>query len=732
VKLIIAEKPSLAKNIMQAIGSEKFTRQSGYYESPDYIVTFAFGHLFSLYDLEDYKGKAEQEKKPLWTLEDLPFKPQQFKFNLRKNYKTNTVDSGVRAQFSTIKKLCARKDVESIINAGDSDREGEIIIRIILKEAGNKKPVMRLWMPDQTTETILSGLRQLKSDTEYDSLANEGYARTYIDWIYGINLTRLATLKSGTMLRVGRVIVPIVKAIYDREMEIRNFIPRKYYALISKAETNGTPIELISKEKYDLTELPFAQSKCDSYNLAGATVKDIKKDETAIQAGKLYSLSNLQGVLGKKYKMSPKKSLAIVQALYDAGYVSYPRTNSEYLATAERSKINAILDKLKAKGYKVISKDAKKSIYDDSKIESHSALTPTLKLADKANLSEDEWKVYSTILNRFLAVFCSEDCLVNRTTITIAINHGWENFTLRGDVFLSKGWMQYDDPGRNDKILPKLKKGDPVNIDFKPVEKETTPPKYYTVDTLNKFLKNPFKKQHEADSEDGSSSTLQAENQPPLSDEQEYKAIFEGVEIGTEASRTGIIDNAINSGYISLKNNTYRLLPGGEFLIQSLQQLGIEMEKEKTAELGRVLKRVYRGEMSIEESVSIAFREVQSAFTSSFGIHINRSETSNAQATLKVVGTCPKCGSDVVERQKLYGCSNKDCKFGIWKNDKFFAGIGKKVTATVVRNLISKKQVNLKGCTSARTGKKFDCRVTADFSSTYPKYEIHFDQTPKK
>lgn len=724
MKVIIAEKPSLAKNIMASIGTAKFKKEDGYFESPEYIVTWAFGHLFGLYDIEDYSSPNNDEEKPGWTLEGLPFCPHEFHFGIRKDTKTKKVDAGVKKQFGIIKKLCARKDVECVINAGDADREGEIIVRIILDQAGNQKPVMRLWMPDQTAETIRAELRNLKSDAAYDNLANEGYARTYIDWLYGVNLTRLATLKSGTLLRVGRVIVPIVKAIYDRDMEIRNFVPKKYYGVVSKEKTNDEVIELVSKKTFDIPEVEEARKLCATYNAAGAKVTDVKTEEKSIQPGKLYSLSKLQGVLGKKFKMSPKESLAIVQSLYEAGYVTYPRTNSEYLATAEKGKINAVVEKLNQQGYKVCPKDQKRSIYDDSKIESHSALTPTTKLAKQTDLKEREWQVYSTILNRFLAVFCSEECTVDRTVITIEVGEGLEIFKLKGDVFKQKGWMQYDDIGRSDKILPKLAKGDIVNIDFKPTEKETTPPKHYTVDSLNNFLKNPFK--HHSTENEEEANGPDAEEEAAPTDDQEYAAIFEGVEIGTEATRTSIIENAIKTQYISLKNNVYTILPGGEFFIQSLHKLGIEMEKEKTAELGRVLKKVYKGELSIEESVTLAYRQVRLAFTASYSVNIDRSDipAGVAGAEPVAIGQCPKCGNDVVERDKLFGCVNKECKFAIWKDNKLMVSIGRKLSGSIVKALLKDEKVLLKKCKSAKTGNTFDTFLLADFSGDYPQLSM--------
>lgn len=724
MKVIIAEKPSLAKNIMTAIGTSKFKREDGYFESPEYIVTWAFGHLFSLYDIEEYSSGVKDDEKVVWTLEGLPFRPAEFRFGLKRDIKTKKTDTGVKKQFGIIKKLCARSDVECVINAGDADREGEIIVRIILDQANNKKPVMRLWMPDQTAETIRAELRSLKNDNNYDNLANEGYARTYIDWLYGVNLTRLATLKSGTLLRVGRVIVPIVKAIYDRDMEIRNFVPKKYYGVVSKEKTNGEEIELVSKKVFDLSDVDGAKKLCAVYNSTGAKVTDVKTEEKTIQPGKLYSLSKLQGVLGKKFKMSPKESLAIVQTLYEAGYVTYPRTNSEYLATAEKGKINTVVEKLKEQGYKVCSKDEKRSIYDDSKIESHSALTPTSKLAKQSDLKEREWQVYSTILNRFLAVFCSEECTVDRTVITIEVGDGLEVFKLKGDVFRQKGWMEYDDTGRSDKVLPKLSKGDKVNIDFKPVEKETAPPKHYTVDSLNNFLKNPFKNQTAEDSEED--NVPGADDEALITDDQEYAAIFEGVEIGTEATRTGIIENAIKTQYIALKNNVYTILPGGEFLVESLHKLGIDMKKEKTAELGRVLKKVYKGELSIEDSVTMAYQRVRNSFTASHGVTIDKADIPHgvSGAAPVCIGKCPKCGNDVVERDKVFSCINKECKFAIWKDSKYLASIGRKFSASVVKALLEDGKVLLKKCKSKKTGNTFDTFLIADFSGDYPQFTM--------
>ena len=547
MKLIIAEKPSLARNIASSIGN--MNKRTSYFENSEYIVTWAFGHLFSLCDIDDYNPNPDGSKR--WSMDNLPCFPDKFRFRLRQDENKQT-DSGVERQFTVIKELCERADVDTVINAGDSDREGEIIIRLCVNntralELG--KSFKRLWLPDQTPETIRSALAEMKDESEYESLANEGFARTYIDWLYGVNLTRFATLKCGTLLRVGRVIIPIVKAIYDRDMAIRNFKPEKYYTIASKTERDGEKIELVSKNKYSANELYKANRDCEKYNTAQTVVVGRKSKKDTMSPGKLYSLSKLQNYLGKKFKMPMEKSLAIVQKLYEEGYVTYPRTNSEYLATAEQDKIKKILEGIRKIGYPVKFRFSK-TIFDDSKIESHSALTPTYKIPDKNKLSPEEMQVYSTILRRFVAVFCELECKVEKTEIRIKTGE-LEEFVLKGTVIVEPGWTKFDDYTQKDKILPKLEKGDIIETDFKPLEKETNPPKHYTIETLNNYLKNPFKEEKSQASENES-------------DDEDYKAIFEGLELGTEATRTGIIENARRSNYIKLNKDVYTILPDGE------------------------------------------------------------------------------------------------------------------------------------------------------------------------
>lgn len=702
--VIIAEKPSLARNICAGITQSTgvaMQRKNGYFEGAGYVVTWAFGHLFSLYDIEDYTNTSGK-----WSMDGLPCFPETFKFKLRLG-PDKKVDAGVQSQFDTIKYLCNRPDTETIVNAGDSDREGEIIIRLCVTHtgaldipcgSGEKRKFLRLWLPDQTPETVGKALREMKSEDEYTPLADEGFARTYIDWLYGVNLTRYATLKTGTLLRVGRVIVPIVRAIYDRDMAIKNFVPGTYYVAVSKEKTKDEEIELVSQVKFDKDNYAGVEALCKKYNASEAIVISKKTKKETINPGKLFSLSKLQSLLGKKYKMSMADSLAIVQKLYEEGYLTYPRTNSEYLATNEKDKIKKIIGNIQSMGYPVVFKD-KKSIFDDSKIESHSALTPTYKIPKKEALSEKEMIVYQTVFRRFVSVFCDEDCLALQTEIVIDVG-GYEQFTLKGITILQKGFMRFDDSEKKDKLLPPLEKGDKVNIDFKPSEKQTSPPRHYTIETLNNYLKNPFREDKaKAESENGESEN----------DEEDYRAIFEGLELGTEATRTGIIDNARRSGYIQLKKDVYTILPDGEYLIEQLTLMNISMDKYKTSLLGQALKKVYRGDISVSDSVKIAEDEIALVFKKKDDAAELDTDTGFYG---DYVGVCPVCGKRVVKGKYSYGCMGyKDgCKF------KINSVICKRpISISNARLLLSeqKSTSQIQGFIS-KNGKQFSARLKLD------------------
>lgn len=677
---------------------ETIKRNDGYSESENYYIVPAFGHLFSLNDIEEYN--PQQAEKTYWNMEQLPFFPEEYQFSLKKDMKTKAVDTGVKKQFQTIKRLIDSNDTESIVHCGDSDREGEIIVRIILKQAGNTKPVYRLWLPDQVEKTIIQSLSSMELDSVYDRLAEEGYARTYIDWNYGINLTRYATLKCNTLLKVGRVVSAIVKTIYDRDKEIEQFVPQKYLGLTSKEKTKNEVIELTSATTYPtVNDIEACKALCAVYNQAGARVTDIKTEEKIIQSPKLFSQSGLQNVLSKKYKYSPDKTLSLVQSLYEKGYVSYPRTPTEYLATAEKPKVQEIISTIKAKGTTGITFKDTKRIFDDSKIESHSAITPTIKIPDLSTLTTDERNCYETIFNRFCSVFCEEDCRINQTLMTISIGDV-EQFVLKGNVGISKGWKQFEAVEEKEKELPSLAVDDEVVIKFMPVEKETQPKKHFTVETLNNYLKNPFREESK---------------QAKEADESDYQALFDGLEIGTEATRPSIIAGAIKSGYIALDKVNYIIQDKGKYYIESLDKLGIDMSKEKTVFLGKTLKEVYKGTKTIQESLTVVNNEIKSIIDKDCQV---QKMASPAKAE---IGKCPVCGKAIYETPKAYSCNGgiDGCGYVLWKGL-----LGKQITEAQAKKLFQSGKTDFITGLQSKSGKLFTARLVLKGSKT----EFEFKQ----
>lgn len=702
-RVIIAEKPGLAVNVVKSLYKEKFIKNDGYFESENFIVTFAFGHLFKLCDIDDYIG--EQGKK--WTMDILPFIPGDFKFKLKD-------DPGVRKQYKIISKLINRNDVDSIINCGDSDREGEIIIRLIVQDIFNScnisKTVYRLWSPDQTAQTLSAGAHNPKDDNLYDNLANEGLARTEIDWLLGINITRYLTLKaqSDRPLRVGRVMIPIIKKVYDRDMEIKNFISKKYYKVESAATTNGEIIKLVVKDQFDNIE--EAKSLSDKLNECDAIVTNIESEDVKKQPGHLFSLGKLQNFLSKKYKYTMKESLEIIQKLYEAGYITYPRTNSEYLATGDKDKIKKIIDNIN-NGSDLLEFKDKKSIFDDSKIESHSALIPTLKIPAEGELKDKYLVIYNTIKNRFICNFLKEDTIVKKTTLTITLDD--YNFKLVGNMIIQKGFLAYEGGDKKDNTLPNVKVGDKVNIDFKALEKHTEPPQKLTISALNNYLKNP-------------SGSSEGED-----DEIDYKKLFEGIEIGTEATRTGIIENCKICGYISEKNTILSIEPLGIKLINLLDQLNINLYAEKTVEFSKALKKVYKDEITIQETINLIIDELKDIVNKSESIEVEKIQSEKQER--EVIGKCPRCGCNIYEGDKIFYCegfkNNPKCEFVIFKEDKFFKDKGKKITKTMAKAFLQGKATKVKGLKKKNGNGMYDANVTMIEKEFNGKKYVNFNMT---
>ena len=699
LSLIIGEKPSQARMIAQAVGAYK--KQDGYMEGSGYLVSYCYGHLYELCDLEEYLDQSYHPgDKVLWRMDSLPFYPEEWKFRYREK-----LAEGVDKQIRVLSELMNREDVGTIYAAGDPDREGEVIVRLVL-ENGMKshKPVKRLWLPALTPSAIRKGIEEAGSIMDYTTLEDAGKARAALDWLIGIELTRYATLKTGSFLRIGRCISPIVTKIVEREQEIRSFVPENYLSVVSKTLVDELEIELDTKKRFGVEHKKEAEDYAEVLNSRKAVVTHVERKRTTIHPPKLFSMSDLQSYACRKDKtLTPADVLDAVQQLYEHGCVTYPRTGSNYLSEEESGTVQAVIDTLTAAGYTEIgNRPGDRRIYDSSRVESHSALIPTVKLPD-GKIPEKAALIYGMILHRFFAVFCSKPCLADRTEMKISC--GDEQFTLTGSVLVQQGWQKYETSEKKDRILPDLKEGTEVPVLFKPVEKTTTPPKRFTVETLNAWMKAPMRSEKSAEE---------------YSDA-EWKDILSEATICTEATRAETIERCSKSGYIELKNGTYRALEKGEHLVNIMEELHICLTPEKTVELSRDLHEIIEGKMTPEGIYGKARTRLDEIFRYGESVPTKRMVSKKSG---EAVGVCPRCGEAVREFGKGYGCSG--CSFVLWKNDRLLEKLKMPLSRETAALLLKEGRVFVKGLYSVKKDRNFDAWVVLDDTGKYVNYRLEF------
>ncbi|WP_050499909.1 DNA topoisomerase, partial [Clostridium botulinum] len=513
-----------------------------------------------LKNVSEYEGR-----KIKWNEIKLPYIPEKFQYKIKN-------DNGIKKQFKILKNLINSENVDGIYNCGDNDSEGQILIDEILMASKNNKITYRMILPDQTEKTVLSEIDRKALNSEYINFANEGFARQRLDWIYGINTTLLLSVKSGILLNCGRLIAPIVKKIYDVDISIKHFIPTTYYQC--ESDING--IKLAVSDKFNNSSL--AEKLADELNKEKSFVKDITSKDTHKKPSKLFSLTSLQKYMNKNYKMKADEVLAICQSLYEKKYQTYPRTDSEYMSEQEKEKVKDIIIELNDSNLEF--KD-KKTVFDNTKVEAHSALTPTTNIP--TDLNDKERLVYNTVCNRFKANFCKEECIIS--TSEMIIECGSNEFKFKGEIMKQKGFTTYE-PILNLKVLPKLNKGDVINHEFKAVEKQTQPPKKMTQDKLLSYLENPFRSYEE-------------------DEEIEVKELG----LGTPGTRSEIIKKCCMK-YIEDKNNILSITDLGIKFIETINKLGINLYAEKTINLSKNLKSVRNGKITLKDCLNNAQKEL--------------------------------------------------------------------------------------------------------------------------
>ncbi len=681
MKVIIAEKPSVAKNIADAVRSNK--RKNGYFEGSDYLVTWAFGHLLELLDAKDYDLKMSS-----WRMENYPFIPQKFQYKVKSNSKNRAVvDEGAFKQIELIKELINKEDVNGVISACDYDREGQIIGDIVLEYLDVNKGVERLLLNEWTPAEVEAGLKKLKPNSKMEPLRDAGISRQWVDWVIGINLTSVATLKyqrgSGRPLNIGRVLLPSLKIIYDRDMEIEQFKPEAFYKLLADFKTKSGEVyegiyTLDNKDKFP--EKASLQSVQKAIKDKDGIIVDKQVEKKKEYPPSLFNLSNLQGHVTSKYKgWTSDKVLKVAQSLYEKKFITYPRTASMALEESLTSKAQKVLNAVE-KGLPYedeIIFVVNKRVFDNSKVESHSAIIPTYLLPK--GLNGDEKIVYEAVKNRFIMQFMPVAEHEEATLIT-KVEEARGEFISKGRIQLIKGWKKVEDIQSKDKSLPMAEKGDTVHtVKTKIQEKKTMPPKKHTEKTLLRVMETCGKKYKEG--EQGS---------------EEVQAILSGFSIGTPATRAETIKKLETVGYIERSGKNLTVTDMGKRLVEMFPVKEL-FDLEYTGKLEKSLSQIEKGHLKKQEFLGEMFNFTTSAVEviKKDDFHIINEIKSKDQKEYEILGKCPLCKSDVIEGKKGYGCSNwkAGCKFVVWKNDKFLEALKVRPTKEVVAKLLEKGKV---------------------------------------
>lgn len=701
VQLILAEKPSVAKNIADALKIK--TKKEGYFEGNNYIITWAFGHLVELYDAKDYDGKMRS-----WKMDNFPFIPSEFKYKVKSNSRNRAqTDGGAAKQLKTIHSLMKRSDVETIISACDYDREGQLIADSIIYRGG-KKPkaaVYRLLLNEWTPNEVLQGLENLKPNTAMQPLRDAGVSRQWADWVIGINLTSVATLKyqqgKSKALNIGRVLLPTLKIIYDRDQEIKNFKPEDYFKLTATFQTaDNQEYEGIftekKEDKFKKKELLEPIHEAIQNKRAIITDKQVEKKKEFPPF--LFNLSNLQGFITNKYKgWTSDKVLKVAQSLYEKKLITYPRTSSIAL---EESLVGKTAHVLKVHSEELPYKDEikfmkTKRVFNNAKVESHSAIIPTYMKPKR--LSADEGIVYTAIKNRFIMQFMPIAEYEETKLITKILDVDLSGvFHSKGKVQLIEGWKKVEKIQSKDTLLPVVNKEELVDVTDSEVSSHVTkPPKHHTERTLLRVMETCGKSYKEDESEELLGS------------------ILTGFSIGTAATRAETIKKLKDVGYITTESKHLLCTELGNRLVETFPVKNL-FDLEFTGRLEKGLSDIQKGKASKQEFLRVVFDfTTDSVETIKGGEDVIVNKVVSTRATNEVLGTCPECGGKVTDGYKAFSCSNwkKGCSFAIWKNDKFLASMRKKPTKTMVKKLLKEKKVFVKGLTSKK-GKKFNAYLS--------------------
>ena len=678
MKLVIAEKPSVAKTIANVIGATK--HNDGYLSGNGYAVSWCFGHLAELAQAESYN-----ESYGKWKYEDLPIIPETWQY---------AVSEDKRKQFDVVSGLMNSGDITEVINACDAGREGELIFRTVFNLAGCKKPMKRLWISSMEDTAIKDGFNNLRPGSEYDNLYLAALCRSKADWLVGINATRLFSVLYHRTLNVGRVVSPTLAMIVQREAEINAFKSEPFYKTVLEFDGFRAESERFSDEE-------SATATAQICNNDEPIVRSVERKEKSEKAPALYDLTTLQGDANRILGYTAQQTLDYLQSLYEKKLCTYPRTDSKFLTDDMKGSVNEIVaisaDAIDLVSPKNINAD---KICNSKKVSDHHAiiLTKSVKNTDINSLIAGEREILKLIAIRTLCAV-SEPYVYTETTAVISC--GGREFNTKGRFVTNPGWKVYLKADEPDSNLTELYEGQILNPKYISVtEGKTTPPKHFTEDTIL--------------------SAMEKAGAKDMPDEAERKGL------GTPATRASIIEKLVSVGFVTRKKGqkTVNLIPDGigASLITILPE---ELQSPLlTAEWEQQLLRIEKGEMKPDEFMS-AIENMVNTLVRDYKV-IDGAEVLFPSGRT-VVGKCPRCGSNVTESKRGYFCEKNDCRFALWKDNRFLisrrVGLTKKMTETLLRN----GKAYVSGIYSEKTGKKYDAFIVMTDDGAKTTFSLDFN-----
>ena len=686
---MVAEKPSVAQTIGKVLGAT--SRKDGYLEGEAYLVSWCVGHLVGLADASVYDQRYAK-----WRYDDLPIIPEEWLYEVPKDK---------MQQFKVLSALMKDKRVTELVCATDAGREGELIFRLVYQKAGCSKPFKRLWISSLEDSAIRDGFRHLRDSSEFDRLYEAALSRSKADWIVGINGTRLFSTLYHKKLVVGRVQTPTLAMLVERDGKITTFRKEKYFNVHIQKDGLKASLEKIKTED----EAKRIAEACDKKQ---ASVSSLKKERKTVNPPKLYDLTTLQREANRYFSFTAQQTLDLVQSLYEKKLLTYPRTDSQFITDdmegSVRQVISILCRKLPLFDGVAYTPDIDR-ISNNAKVTDHHAILPTAQVEtlDIAELPESEQKILRLVATRLICA-TGEKHIYDETTLTVSCEGSL--FTAKGKTVVQDGWkgieqrfkatLKNKEKEEPEAVLPEVTEGDILqNVVSSISEHFTSPPKEFTEDTLL--------------------SAMETAGNEAFDDETEKKGL------GTPATRAGIIEKLVKGGFAERKGKTLVPTKDGLNLVCVLpEQI---TSPAMTAEWENTLMQIERGNADADAFLS-GIAAMTSELVKAYPF-LSDAEASRFDTARETVGKCPRCGSPVYVGKGNFYCSNSECSFCLWEDNKFFSSKKKKLTKKIAKELLDKGWCRVTGLYTPKKPQLYDAVIRLDDTGgKYVSFKMEFDR----